>query len=95
MLGRMLVQGLVAATLIGAAAAVYAQAKGDDGDLSPVSAVPLAPSGSSLNTPVAEAREGYIQPAADGFRQADDCGKEKYRDRQDARKRHRDADDDD
>lgn len=94
MLGKMIAHGLVAAALIGSAAAVYAQAKEDNDYLSPAPAAPSAPSGKSANTPVIKVGEGYIQPVLDRFRKGDDHGKGKRRIHDDGRKLHHDKDDD-
>lgn len=95
MLRKMIIHGLLAAVLIGSAAAVYAQAKVDNGYLSPASAAPSVPSGTSPNSSVAKAGEGYLKPGPNRFCKDDDQGKGKYRDRHDGRKLHHDKDDDD
>ncbi len=56
MLGKMLIHGLVAATVIGSAAAVYAQAK-DNGYLSP------ATTAEQQRGFVAETNSGTLRPA--------------------------------
>lgn len=66
MLGKMIIHGLVAATMIGAAAAVYAQTR-NDGDASP------APSQiSRAVSPDKAADDGYMRPTGLRFRDRDD-----------------------
>lgn len=91
MLGRMLIHGLVAAVLVGSAAAVYAQAK-DNG-------YPAPDTIQTKGTAPAEVKpdNGYLRPAAARTRGRDDgrdhrLTSERRRDGHDHR---RDRDDDD
>lgn len=90
MLGKMIVQGLVAAAIIGSAAAVYAQAK-DDGILTPkpAQATGVAPA-------ARDGGDGYLRPAEARTRQRDERGTAIASDRhRDHHGRGRDHDDDD
>ncbi|MGE5548675.1 MAG: hypothetical protein ACM33T_17350 [Solirubrobacterales bacterium] len=66
MLGKMIIHGLIAATLIGSAAAVYAQAARDTGYLSPTG--PSAPTQTSANP---DKDNGYLRPAMRSEREHD------------------------
>ena len=66
MLGKMIIHGLVAATMIGAAAAVYAQT-GNDGYASPA-----PPQTSRAASPDKAADDGYMRPAGFRSRERDD-----------------------
>lgn len=72
MLGKMLIHGLVAAALVGSAAAVFAQAK-DNGYLSPTAA-PSSPNQATAAsaTPLAHvtADNGYIRPTQADLRKS-------------------------
>ncbi len=83
MLWKMLVHGLLAAILIGSAAAVYAQAK-DNGYLSPV-----APQAATAGP-----AEGSVRPAAAEARKDRERHKHSRDDRDDDRDRDHDHDDD-
>lgn len=96
MLGKMLIHGTLAAILIGAAAAVYAQAV--EADRPPASpAVPMA------DEPSAATGNGYLSPSAnrafrDKFGREQARSSERGRDghtRDERRRRHRDRRDDD
>ncbi|TAN61509.1 MAG: hypothetical protein EPN20_12335 [Magnetospirillum sp.] len=88
MLGKMLIHGLIAATLIGSAAAVYAQGK-DNGYL-PSTAKPAAVSGKLEAPPAGKEADGYVRPSRDDKRER--SGKaERHHERHD---RHHDEDDD-
>lgn len=89
MLGKMLIHGLVAAALVGGAAAVYAQAR-DTGYLSPGTA-PAA----SQTKETADALPGdrNARPAFDNFRSRDDDRRhERKYDRRSHHDRHHDDD---
>lgn len=80
MLGKMIIHGLVAATMIGAAAAVYAQTR-NDGYASP------APSQiSRAASPDKAADDGYMRPTEFRFRERDDDDHE-YESRRDHERR--------
>lgn len=83
MLWKMLIHGLLAAILIGSAAAVYAQAK-DTGYLSQT-----APQGATAGT-----ADGYVRPAAAEARK-DGEGHKRSRDDRDDDRDHDDIHDDD
>lgn len=84
MLGKMLVHGLMAAALVGSAAAVYAQAQ--DSGSPPPDATPAMPAEAEA---AAMPDNGYLRPIlAEGSRRHGE------RDRHD-RRRERDHDDDD
>ena len=69
MRGKMMMQGLVVAILIGGAAAVYAQAK-DNGYLSAAPAKPGTDNGT-----VARSDNGYLSPTNDEVRSGKDGGR--------------------
>jgi hypothetical protein len=90
MLGKMFIHGLVAAILIGSAAAVYAQSK-DNGYLSPAS----APAATSVKADPRPAATGYVRPEGGVVRDRD--GKHERKDKRDHERghdRHHDKDDD-
>lgn len=92
MLGKMLIHGLVAAAVIGSAAAVYAQTK-DNGYLSPTQ--PPAKVEPARAAPVGA--DGYIRPAAEQerkFHQSEVKGDAKAEHRRSGRERDHDDDDD-
>ena len=82
MLGKMIVQGLVAAILIGAGAAAFAQAKGDN---------------ASLDAAAAAEGNGYLTVPNQNIRKHDETDRAKREDNerhQDGRKQDHDNDDD-
>ena len=91
MLGRMLIQGLIATALIGGAAAVYAQGvHAADAPPPPAQTAPTA-------TPDAKADNGYIHPPAGNTRdKREQAGKSDHHGegREPGHKRHHDDDDD-
>lgn len=93
MLGKMLIHGLVAAALIGSAAAAYAQAK-DNGYLPAP-----APAVQSAKPDAAKADNGYLRPAAADLRGRHDdhhdraVRSDRDRERHDRKRDHDDDDD--
>lgn len=85
MLGKMLIHGLIAATLIGSAAAVYAQGR-DNGYL-PSTARPTAVSGTVEAPPAGKEADGYVRPSRDDKRERSGKAERHH-------ERHHDEDDD-
>jgi len=95
MLKKMIIHGLVAAALVGVAAAGYAQTKKDTSHLAPSPAAPSAAPAKSDDIPVVQADTGYVQTIPSRVRKSDHDRDGKYRDRHDSRKRHHSAHEDD
>lgn len=88
MLGKMLIHGLVAAAILGSAAAVYAQAK-DNGYLAPA-AIPEQRKGVVATKP----GDGHPRPTDANVRIREDERRHGIRDERHDRKRDHDDDDD-
>lgn len=86
MLARMIIQGLVAAALVGAAATVYAQVKEGTGDLSSDPAPAEAPATARPTTPPGD---GYLRPSRERSQDDDDDNDDRHK-RGGARRDHDD-----
>jgi hypothetical protein len=91
MLGKMLIHGLVAAAILGSAAAVYAQVK-DNGYLAP------AATADQRKEEVADMVNGYLRPTDATVRGREDerrqgARSEHHRERHDRKRGHDDDDD--
>lgn len=92
MLGKMLIHGLVAAAILGSAAAVYAQVK-DTGNLAPA-AIPEQ----RKDVVASEPGDGYLRPTDLNVRVREDerrhgVRSERHRERHDRKRDHDDDDD--
>ena len=73
MLGKMLVHGLIAATIVGSAAAVYAQTK-DIGILTSAGNQAVIVTNNNSSGTEAKPSNGYLQPDGRSFRSSNEMG---------------------